>query len=55
MNGLAILNDVEFLHFYFRNHIIGGNHPFVETADDYSDYHRAIKRKLLREIGLPIS
>ena len=55
INGLAILNDVEFLHYYFRNHIIGGNNPFVEPADDYSDYHRAIKRKLLREIGLPIS
>ena len=55
VNALAILNDVEFLHYYFRNHIIGGHNPFVETADDYSDYHRAIKRKLLREIGLPIS
>ena len=26
-----------------------------EHAADYADYHRAIKRKLLREIGLPLS
>lgn len=55
VNGLAILNDVPFLHYYLRNHVIGGSNAFVEVADDYSDYHRAIKRKLLREIGLPIS
>ncbi len=55
INTLAILNEVDYLHFYFRNHIIGGANAFVEVAADYSDYHRAIKRKLLREIGLPIS
>jgi hypothetical protein len=55
VNGLTILNEVPYLHHYFRNHIIGGSGAFVETASDYADYHRAIKRKLLREIGLPLS
>ena len=44
-----------YLHHYFRNHVIAGPGAFVETAGDYADYHRAIKRKLLREIGLPLS
>lgn len=55
VNTLAILNEVHYLHHYFRNHVIGGPAAFVEVADDYSGYHRAIKRKLLREIGLPLS
>jgi hypothetical protein len=55
VNGLTILNEVKYLDHYFRNHIIGGAGSFVETAADYADYHRAIKRKLLREIGLPLS
>jgi hypothetical protein len=55
INGLTILNEVPYLHHYFRNHIIAGPGAFVEVADDYVDYHRAIKRKLLREIGLPVS
>ena len=55
INGLTILNEVPYLDHYFQNHIIGGIGSFVETASDYADYHRAIKRKLLREIGLPLS
>lgn len=55
VNGLTILNEVPYLHHYFRNHIIAGPGAFVEIADDYVDYHRAIKRKLLREIGVPVS
>lgn len=55
INGLTILNEVPYLHHYFRNHIVAGPGAFVEVADDYADYHRAIHRKLLREIGLPVS
>jgi len=55
INGLTILNEVPYLHHYFRNHIIAGPGAFVEVADDYADYHHAIRRKLLREIGLPVS
>ena len=36
---------------YYRQNVIGGPGSFVETATDYSDFERAIRRKLLREIG----
>lgn len=54
INGLTILNEVPFLHFYFQNHVVGGTGSFVEIANDYSAYGRAIKLKLLKEIGPPI-
>lgn len=50
VNGLTILNEVQYLHYYFRNHVIGGNGAFVEIASDYADFERAIAKKLLREI-----
>lgn len=53
INGLTIINEISWLHFYFRNHVIGGPGAFVEIANDYKAYGRAIKRKLLREIAPP--
>lgn len=50
INGLAILNEVSYLHHYLRNRMIGGPGSFVEIADDYADFARAIHIKLLREI-----
>ncbi len=50
VNGLTILNEVRHLHYYFRNHVVGGTGAFVEIADDYADFERAIRKKLLREI-----
>jgi len=50
VNGLTILNEVQYLHYYFRNHVIGGHGAFVEIASDYADFERAIAKKLLREI-----
>lgn len=50
VNGLTILNEVPYLHLYYRTHVIGGNGAFVETANDYADFERAIRKKLLREI-----
>lgn len=35
---------------YFRAHVIKGHHSFVQTALGYSDYERAMTRKLLREL-----
>jgi len=51
VNGLAILNEVPSLHFYFERWVIGGADAFVVKADTYDDYIDAIRRKLLREIG----
>lgn len=50
INGLPILNEVPYLHHYFENHVIGGTGAFIEIAENYKAFSKAIKRKLLREI-----
>ena len=50
LNGLAILNEVADLVAYYRDNVVGGPGAFVESASDYHDFVRAIRRKLLREI-----
>lgn len=50
VNGLAILNEVQTLHHYFREQLIGGTGAFVEVANRYADYAEAMKRKLVKEI-----
>lgn len=51
INGLPILTQdfPELDHYYLKN-IITGPGAFVETARGFSDFGRAIRRKLLREI-----
>ncbi len=53
VNGLAIASKVGTLTEYYRQNVIGGHNSFVETAKSYGDFERAIRRKLLREIGTP--
>ncbi|MCR9257029.1 MAG: DUF1194 domain-containing protein [Alphaproteobacteria bacterium] len=53
INALAILNEAPDLDAYFRKRLIGGPGAFVITADDYEDFARAIREKLVREIGSP--
>jgi hypothetical protein len=56
VNGLAIQNQVLDLGGYFEEYVITGPGSFVITAEDYQDYVKAIRRKLLREIRAgPIS
>lgn len=50
VNGLPILNEVPYLHHYFRNHVIGGPGSFIEIAKNYKAFKDAIQRKLIREI-----
>lgn len=50
INGLAIQNEVHYLRFWFRNHVIGGENAFVLDVDAYDDFAVAILAKLLREI-----
>ena len=50
INGLAILNEIPLLADYFRKHLIGGDGAFMMTANDYSDFANAIRRKLEQEI-----
>ncbi|MEM6665468.1 MAG: DUF1194 domain-containing protein [Pseudomonadota bacterium] len=54
INGLTIINEISWLHFYFRNHVIGGPGAFVEIANNYDSYARAIRQKILRELGPPL-
>ncbi len=53
VNGLAILNEVPTLRFYFEKYVIAGPDAFAMEADDYDHYAAAILRKLIREIGNP--
>ncbi len=50
INGLAILNEVSDLKEYFHSELIGGHGAFVMTADNYADFPRAMREKLIREI-----
>lgn len=51
VNGLVILGATPDPLQYYRDEVIGGPAAFVETADDFEDYSRAIKFKLLRELA----
>jgi len=51
VNGLVIgAGDLELISFY-RHLVVRGPEAFIEVARDYSDFPRAMLRKLLREIG----
>ena len=56
INGLAILRENPGLDRYYAEHVIGGADAFVMIAQDYDDFARAIRQKLLREIrGAPLA
>lgn len=54
VNGLAILSDDPHLLTYYKARVIRGPASFAIAADDFEDFARAIKIKLLREIRLVI-
>ncbi|MGB0506343.1 MAG: DUF1194 domain-containing protein [Pikeienuella sp.] len=54
INGLAIETGTTGITNYYRSNVIGGPGSFVVTADDYKDYPRAIRRKVLTEVTKPI-
>lgn len=53
VNGLAIQSDEAALARYYRFFVIYGEGAFVATAEDFDAYAAAIKRKLIRELGVP--
>ncbi len=56
VNGLPILNEDPRLDRYYLVHVIGGADAFVLVADDYEDFGRAIRLKLITEItGAPVA
>ena len=52
VNGLVIGANVATLGRYYRQFVIQGPGAFVEVAADYADFERAMRRKLLRELGV---
>jgi hypothetical protein len=51
INGLAIENEQSDLGRYYQDHVVGGPGAFVITATDYADFARAMRLKLIRELG----
>ena len=52
VNGLAIGATRVTLARYYQQYVIQGPGAFVEMATDYADFERAMRRKLLRELGV---
>ena len=50
VNGLSIEAEDRHLETYYLNHVIIGADSFVEPANGFKDFARAIKEKLLREL-----
>jgi hypothetical protein len=50
INGLAIESESEGLTQYYKDNVISGADSFVIKADDFEDFARAMKEKLLREL-----
>ena len=51
INALTITNEYGSLDDYYRREVIAGPSAFVEVAEDYSAYPKAILRKLIRELS----
>lgn len=50
VNGLAILNEYEWLETYFAENVIAGRGSFVRTADDLNSFAGVLLGKLVTEM-----
>lgn len=50
VNGLIILGDDPRLPDHYRDTVLHGPGAFLETADGFADFERAMQRKLVREL-----
>jgi hypothetical protein len=55
VNGLVILNEERDLHDYYLRRVIGGPGAFVLQIENFDDFARAIRLKLIREIMIAAS
>ena len=55
INGLVILGEEPRLETFYRHNVIGGPGSFLQIAQGFDDYARAIREKLLREIPLMVA
>ena len=53
VNGLAIESNVPGLFGYYHDFVIRGPDAFVIQARNYADFARAMREKLIRELGVP--
>lgn len=52
INGLAVVNEEPDLLDHYTREVIGGPGSFAMACPDYAAFAEAIRRKLLREIGI---
>ena len=52
INGLVIGANIATLGRYYQQFVVQGPGSFVESAGDYQGFERAMRRKLLRELGV---
>jgi hypothetical protein len=55
INGLPIAKGSQLLPVYYQSEVIGGRDAFIEVAPSIQAFRATILRKLLREIGNPVS
>lgn len=55
INGLPIIDGSSTIARYYHDRVIGGPNAFVEPAETIMSFRDTILRKLLREIGQPVS
>jgi hypothetical protein len=55
INGLPITKGSLLLPVYYQSQVIGGRDAFIEPAPNIEAFRATILRKLLREIGNPVS
>ncbi len=55
INGLPIIDGSSTIAAYYHAQVIGGPNAFVEQAETIMSFQDTILRKLLREIGRPVS
>lgn len=52
-NTTKNLTNVKTLETYFRSFVLRGQGAFIEPASDYTDFARAMRQKLIKELQLP--
>ena len=55
VNGLVIVNEEQQLSRYYRERVIGGPGAFVLQVNDFEDFARAMRMKLIREIEIAMA
>lgn len=52
INALGVINEEPDLLTYYRDYVIGGPGAFAVACRDYTDFARAMREKLVREVAM---